>query len=368
MALLVLGGIASVAIQDSFRAISASGWLLSWGLLLLYAIPVFAIVYLLDLYEREPLSLVIGALLWGALVAPLFASIGNSGWGLLIARVADPGFASQWTPALTAPVVEEIVKAAGVVMLYLIARDEFDDMMDGFVYGAIVGLGFTVVEDIFYFMGAFGGRPDGVLVGFFLRVVASGLYGHVLYTGLTGMAIARYVTHRDEPRGRRLGISSALFLTAMFGHFLWNSPLLDFFPAQPWTGVDWALIPVATAIKGLPLLGVGFLAVRMARRREERWLVATLQSEVERGGMRPEELETLASPKRRRAAVKEMRARAGKRGADLLKRLHRQLINLAMVATRVDSPNDPDLVRQRVYCTSLRNALHSMPGATPAAT
>ena len=42
---------------------------MSWLLLLLYLVPVFTVVYLLDAYEREPLSLVVGALLWGAVAA-----------------------------------------------------------------------------------------------------------------------------------------------------------------------------------------------------------------------------------------------------------------------------------------------------------
>ena len=366
-ALLGLGGLATVGIQDAFREISAAGWALSWGLLLAYAIPVFAVVYLLDLYEREPVSLVLGGLLWGALVAPLFAAIGNTGWGLFIARVTPPAFASEWTPALTAPWVEEIVKAGGVMLLYLIARAEFDDVLDGFVYGAMVGLGFTVVEDVFYFMGVFGGQPEGVLVGFFLRVVASGLYGHVLYSGLAGMAIARFVTRRDEPFRRRAAAPAGLFAVAVFGHFLWNSPLLDFFPDPPWTGAEWVQIPFATAVKGVPLLAFVYLAVRLARRRESRWLVAALRSEVDRGGLTAGELETLGSRRARRQAVAEMRRRAGGRAAALLKRLHRQQVNLAMVATRVDSPEDPALVRQREYCRSLRSALLAMPGAAPAA-
>ena len=37
-------------------------------------------------------------------------------------------------------------------------------------------------------MAAFGGTPAGVLQGFYVRVLSSGLYGHVLYTGLVGMA------------------------------------------------------------------------------------------------------------------------------------------------------------------------------------
>ena len=119
-----------------------------------------------------------------------------------MARVGGPEFAARWTAALTAPFVEEILKGLGVVLIYLIAPDEFDDMMDGFVYGAVCGLGFAVVEDVFYFMGVFGGHPSGVLQGFFVRVVSSGLYSHVLYTGLVGMGIGYFVSRRDPPSAR----------------------------------------------------------------------------------------------------------------------------------------------------------------------
>lgn len=63
--LLVGTALQAVGQQVSLRAMSPSGWALSWLLLLLYLVPVFVVVYLLDAYEREPLSLVFGALLWG---------------------------------------------------------------------------------------------------------------------------------------------------------------------------------------------------------------------------------------------------------------------------------------------------------------
>ncbi len=138
--------------------------------------------------------------MWGAVAATTLSAIGNLGWGLTVARVGGPEFAARWTAALTAPFVEETLKGCGVVLIYLIARDEIDDVMDGFVYGAVCGLGFAIVEDVFYFMSVFGGQPAGVLQGFFLRVVASGLYSHVLYTGLVGMAIGVVVSRRaTEP-------------------------------------------------------------------------------------------------------------------------------------------------------------------------
>jgi hypothetical protein len=213
----------------------------------------------------------------------------------------------------------------------------------------------------------FGGTTQQVLRGFFLRVVASGLYSHVLYTGLVGMGVGYYVSRREQvSRKRRTIVAAGLAALAVFGHFLWNSPLLDLFPAPPWTGADWLLIPLAAAVKGLPLLGFVAAAVVLARRREERWLRQALAGEVGAIGISHEELAALADPKRRRAARREMRARAGDRAALLLGRLQREQVNLAMVRARVALPDDPALLAQRDYCRSLRDALQAMPGAAPA--
>ncbi len=364
---VALTGVVALAEQSFYREVSGAGWLLSWALLALYALPVFVVVYFLDLYEREPLSLVAAAFVWGAIAATTLSAIGNGGWGLTVARIGGPEFAARWTAALTAPLVEETLKGCGVVLLYLIARDEVDDVMDGFVYGAVCGLGFAIVEDVFYFMSVFGGQPEGVLQGFFLRVVASGLYSHVLYTGLVGMAVGVVVSRRaEEPLAQRLAIAAGLCALAVFGHFLWNSPLLDFFPPEPWTGADWFMVLVATAIKGLPLLAFVTLAVWLARRRERRWLHASLAGELGLSGISADELTLLESPRRRRVARAQMRRRAGSHAGSVLHRLQREQVNLAMVASRVASPEDPALTRQREYCRSLRDALQAIPGAAPA--
>jgi protease PrsW len=367
VAIVIATGIISFGQQSFFRQISPAGWALSWALLALYALPVLFLVYVLDLYEREPLSLVFAALLWGAVAATTLSGFANDGWGLVVARVGGPEFAARWTAALTAPFAEEILKGLGVVMIYLIAPDEFDDMMDGFVYGAVCGLGFAVVEDVFYFMGVFGGRPNGVLQGFFVRVVASGLYSHVLYTGLVGMGIGYFVSRRARrPFKKRLTVLAGLSAAAVLGHFLWNSPLLDLFPSQPWSGMDLLMIPVATAVKGLPLLAFATLAVVLARRRERRWLRGALAQEIGGPGVSAAELATLEHSRRRRAAVGEMRTRAGGHAAALLRRLQREQVNLAMIRSKVASDDDPALIEQRAYCGSLRDALRAIPGAAPA--
>lgn len=366
-AIVLLTGWSTLEQQGVFRQISPEGWALSWGLMVLYAAPVVAIVLILDLYEREPTSLLIAAVLWGGVAATTLAGVANGGWGLVVADLGGPAFAAKWTAALTAPFVEESLKGLGVVLIYLIARSEIDDMMDGFVYGALVGLGFAVVEDVFYFMAVFGGRPGGVLQGFFLRVLASGLYSHVLYTGLVGMGIGYVVSRRDDtPLARRLWVAGGLTAAAMFGHFLWNSPFLDLFPAYPWTGADFLVIPLATAVKGLPLLAFVTIAVTLARRRERRWLREALSAEVGSAGVSWRELEDLEDPRRRRRARAQMKARAGERAAALLRRLQREQVNLAMVRAKVARDDDPALAEQREICRSVRDALMAMPGAAPA--
>ena len=50
VAVLVATAWYTIGEQTVFRDISAAGWLLSWALLAVYALPVFLAVYFLDLY------------------------------------------------------------------------------------------------------------------------------------------------------------------------------------------------------------------------------------------------------------------------------------------------------------------------------
>jgi RsiW-degrading membrane proteinase PrsW (M82 family) len=332
----------------------------------LYAAPLFLLIYYLDLYEREPWSVAIAAFLWGAFAATAL-TLSTGGWNELLVRTLGPETASRWGPALTAPFIEEFLKGAGIVLLYLIVRDELDDAMDGFVYGALCGLGFAVVEDVVYFMAAFGGTPQGVLQGFYVRVLSSGLYGHVLYTGLVGMAIGIVVSRREPaPLRERLRTAAGIILLAVFGHFLWNSPLLSIAPPAPIEGGEWLLVTLGLAVKGLPLLLFVAIALRLARRREERWLDDALAAEIGGEGISPGEYRDLRDPRRRRAAVAATRRRAGGSASRLLARLQHEQIDLAMIASRVATNDDPALVTQREYCRSLRDALAAIPGALPA--
>ena len=107
--MLIVGvtGVVAAAEQSLYRNMSPSGWALSWFLLALYGLPVVLVVYVLDLYEREPVPLLAAVFVWGAVAATTLSAIGNAGWGLTVARLGGPEFAARWTAALTAPFVEE---------------------------------------------------------------------------------------------------------------------------------------------------------------------------------------------------------------------------------------------------------------------
>ncbi len=353
--LLLVGGAYMLLFQLELFLGDPGGWTFSWLLLMLYLLPMFLVIYFLDFYDREPLSVVFGALLWGALVATTLSLVGNGEWVQVVARLGGPDFAADWAPALAPPFVEEIIKALGVVVLYLIVREEIDDIMDGFVYGAMIGLGFSVVEHVLYLVGDFGGGPEGAVRGFLIRVVGTGLYGHSLFTGLAGMGLAYFFTRRQEASlGKRTLVASGLFLLAVGGHFLWNSPLLQIIPADASNGLVLVLLPVQFALKGMPFLLFLVFLIRLAHNRERYWLRKSVESETDEVGITREEAPVLLDAKRRRLARQQLLRQAGPQAAARLKRLHKEQVKLAMVRTRVHDRHHPDMVRQRQLCQWLR--------------
>ena len=133
----------------------------------LLAVPFWFFVSELDFLEREPPALLALAFAWGGLVATAVSIPGSAALDNLIAKLGSPHLAADWGAALAGPTVEEIAKTLGVVAIVLIARAQVNSVLDGVVYGAMVGLGFQIVEDIVYALGAvaLAGRGDHVAAG-----------------------------------------------------------------------------------------------------------------------------------------------------------------------------------------------------------
>lgn len=154
-------------------------------------------VWWLDRHEKEPVALLLVAFVWGAVPAIIIALVLEAVAGIPLQQMIPAAQTRAITEgSIVAPIVEEAVKAIILVVLFLAYKREFDNVLDGVVYGAMVGLGFAFVENILYFStaaynGNIGqGQPDlGRMFGlWFLR---AGLFGfnHATFTAFTGAAL-----------------------------------------------------------------------------------------------------------------------------------------------------------------------------------
>jgi RsiW-degrading membrane proteinase PrsW (M82 family) len=149
------------------------------------------IVLLIDRLEPEPRANLVLAFAWGAGVAALLAAVINTAGLVFITQPALGNSTGEYVSAtFGAPVVEESLKGLILIILLWRRRQELDGPTDGIIYAAMVGLGFAMMENIGYYIGALV-RPEvgGVkLLGatFVLRGVLSPL-AHPIFTSMTGL-------------------------------------------------------------------------------------------------------------------------------------------------------------------------------------
>ena len=127
-----------------------SAFLTALTIPLLPAVGIFLLVNFMDRFEREPWFLRLAAFLWGAIIAiPPALFIEKQIDTLLSNWLASNGnnvLIHALYQALNAGITEETIKGLGLILLFIILRDEFDNVTDGIVYGALIGAGFAMVE------------------------------------------------------------------------------------------------------------------------------------------------------------------------------------------------------------------------------
>ena len=127
---------------------------------------------------------------WGTGGALIFAGYGNT---VIDSAVAASNLSEDAvdvvTSVLTGPIVEETGKGIGVLALILAARKVLDRPAQGGVLGALVGLGFAWGEDVGYYVSALEDGMSGLWESFLARALL-GAYGHAIFTGVFGYALA----------------------------------------------------------------------------------------------------------------------------------------------------------------------------------
>ena len=305
--------------------IQESGTGVGWEVALLAAVAAalptiayLAFIWWLDRHEKEPLHLLAVSFLWGALPAALLVVVLEVALDLPLRALGDA--TAEWRESrLLAPVVEELVKGSALLGLAARVRREFNGVLDGIVYGAVIGLGFALTENFFAFLAAFSsGSAASGLVVVTLRALIFGL-NHPLYSALFGAGLGWMLYRR---RRRRNVILPLLCLCGAIGlHLLHNALAVG-----AWTA--WWSVPLATLAdwSGLALIAA---IVTLTWRHEQHWIEEGLGEEVRHGVVTQAEYELVTSYRRRVAAEWRALRRSGWRGYRTLAHHSQMLTKLA---------------------------------------
>jgi len=228
------------------------------------------LIWWLDRYEREPLALLATTFMWGAVPAIIIALVVELALAVPLGMLMQSDTANTLSAVLVAPVVEEFAKALALFGLIIFFRTEIDGLLDGIVYGALIGAGFAMTENFFYFVSvAFEGGWRSLAGIILLRSVVFGL-SHALFTAISGLGMA-FALKSSRPGWRWLAIPITLAL-AIFVHF-WHNLTLT---ATASNGLAFVLTVIADWGGVLLLLIIAGLALRT----ERQWIRRYLAPEV----------------------------------------------------------------------------------------
>jgi RsiW-degrading membrane proteinase PrsW (M82 family) len=265
-------------------------------------VPLYVILVLwVDRYESEPLSLLAIAFFWGALVAVFFALLLNTAAGLIASTLAsDAQVGDVVSAGISAPIVEESAKAVILFALFFLKKEEFDGVVDGIVYAAMVGLGFAMTENIQYYGKAV---LQGGGAGLTLVIIIRGMlapFSHPLFTAMTGIGLGL----ARQSSNVLLKISAPILGLglAMFIHAVWNGSAIVF------GFLGFVLIYVLIMV---PMFFVLLVVIFMSLRREGRVVRDFLLADYQRGLLTSEEYNQLCSVRGRMGASFDALSRGG---------------------------------------------------------
>lgn len=170
------------------------------------------LLYRSDRYEKDPRRLLAAAVFWGALPALVVALLVQVFFDLP-ADLLGPEAIEAVRAGLVAPVIEESFKGLAVLYIARRYRREFDNVLDGIIYGASAGMGYAMTANILSYLGAFVLKGyAGLDTTLFLEGLIYGL-NSAFYTAVFGAGLGFARLRQD--RFGRVGIPVLSFLGAV---------------------------------------------------------------------------------------------------------------------------------------------------------
>jgi RsiW-degrading membrane proteinase PrsW (M82 family) len=154
------------------------------------------VVIQIDQYEKEPLPMLLGALMWGALPSTLLSF-------LLLTS----------SNTLLVAFIEESIKLLLISIYFITSRHELDNPIDSILYSLLIGLGFNFTETFIYSII----QPD--LLSTIFRSLFLGA-NHGLWTSVAALGLYNGYQHKSFTYAIG-GITSAVGL-----HYLYNTSII----------------------------------------------------------------------------------------------------------------------------------------------
>lgn len=187
VALLAFVGIVTAIVRLAAPALGGT-WLVLVGVVLatVPALIWLGVFYAQDRLEPEPKLFILGIFILGALLAQAV--------GMPLVR--DVFRVQEWLPyhgpwidllgsILVIGFIQEYLKYAGV-RFTVFNSAEFDERVDGIIYGAVIGLGFATLLHIDYVIGSGGVRLDVGVIHIVVNALA-----HASFAGVSGYFLGR---------------------------------------------------------------------------------------------------------------------------------------------------------------------------------
>lgn len=155
-------------------------------------VPLLMVLYLyvVDIYEDEPLSVIGATMAWGVAAGIIYGFVtrtlpGGSAFGAQDASsIALNGIAL--------PLLELVLMLAGP--LFLLPQKRFNDVLDGATFGAASAVAFAGTHVVFQSLAMFGAglRPAGDPLQWIIQLISLGLLQPVIAAGAVGSAAAAF--------------------------------------------------------------------------------------------------------------------------------------------------------------------------------